>query len=434
MQSFYQLAFRSMRTRLARTALTTTGIVLGVAVILAVAVTNDSTLTAISSLFDEASGKAQLIVQSANESGGGFDQALYARALAVPGVLAVAPSASARSVLASEAKEWQLNMTIATVGGTKDILLFGIDPAVDAQARVYTLLAGRFLRDADEQAVVLVKDFADEHRLKLNSDVPFIIPGGSETFRVVGIIKKEGAGRLNNGQMGVVGLGVLQDKFGRGRNVDALDVVAAPSIANSPDALADLKARLAERLGGSYTVIYPAARGQLISQLLATYQQGLGFFSAIALFVGAFLIYNVFNMTVVERTREIGLMRSLGASRAQVVGLMLVEALILGLAGSLLGVAAGLGIARGLTQFMAALVNLDIPQAAAPASGLAASAITGIVVTLLAALLPARSASRISPLEAMRPRAARPCSSPPPSARWSAWCGPCWRSSTAARG
>ncbi len=404
---FYQLAFRNMHTRLVRTTLTTAGIVLGVAVILAIAVTNESTLASIRNLFDEVSGKAQLIVQSANETGAGFDQSIRARIQSTEGVQVVAPSATARSVLASEMKDWQLNISIAAVGGSNEFLLFGIDPSVDEKARVYTLIEGRFLRDADEQALVIVKDYADEHQIKLNKDLQLITPNGLEAFRVVGIMTKEGPGRLNNGAMGVTGLRVLQDKLGRGRNVDAIDVVVTPSLTNSPDMLAEVKRRIEERIGPKYSVVYPASRGQLISQLLATYQQGLGFFSAIALFVGAFLIYNVFSMTVVERTREIGLLRSLGATRGQVLMLVLSEALLLGIVGSLLGVLAGLGLARGLNQFMAVLVHIDIPRASIPQTGLVSALGTGLIVTLVAAWLPARRASQITPIEALAPNRSR---------------------------
>ena len=151
MRSFYQLAFRNMRARLVRTLLTTAGIVLGVAVILAVAITNQSTLAAIGDLFDEVSGKSQLVVQSANDMGDGFDQNIMARVAAVDGVQLVAPSALARSVLAGEVDQWQLSITLATVGGS-ELQLFGVDPQVDGDARVYQLVEGRLLRDAEEQA------------------------------------------------------------------------------------------------------------------------------------------------------------------------------------------------------------------------------------------------------------------------------------------
>ncbi len=148
MRSFHQLAFRNMRARLVRTLLTA-GFVLGVAVILAVAITNQSALAAIGDLFDEASGKSQLVVQSANDMGDGFDQNLMARVAAL-----------AHSVLASEADTWQLSTTLAKVGGS-ELQLFGVDPQVDGEARVYQLVEGRLLRDAEEQAIVLVKEYAD---------------------------------------------------------------------------------------------------------------------------------------------------------------------------------------------------------------------------------------------------------------------------------
>ncbi|MBI5880118.1 MAG: ABC transporter permease [Chloroflexi bacterium] len=402
MRSFYQLAFRNMRARFTRTLLTTAGIVLGVAVILAVAITNQSTLSSIGDLFDEVSGKSQLIVQSANDMGDGFDQNVLARVAAVEGVQTVAPSASARSLLASEAGQWQLAVNFATVGGS-ELQLFGADPLVDGEARVYQLIEGRLLRDAEEQAIVLVKEYADDKHISLNKNIQLLTATGIESFRVVGIIKKEGVGRLNNGRMGVVGLRVLQDKFERGRNIDMLDVVVEPALANSTDALKTVRRRIEDKLGTRFTVSYPASRGQLVAQLLETYQQGLAFFSAVALFVGAFLIYNVFNMNVVERTREIGMLRALGATRPQIMVLVMGEALLLGIGGTALGVGAGVAMASGLTALMAETMQIEIPKATVPLDGVIIAVATGIIVTLFAAFLPARRASRIAPMEALRP-------------------------------
>ena len=69
--------------------------------------------------------------------------------------------------------------------------------------------------------------------------------------------------------------------------------------------------RLSDELGEAYTVVYPASQGERMSQMLSGYQIGLNFMAGIALFVGAFLIYNAFSMTIVERTRELGLLRAI---------------------------------------------------------------------------------------------------------------------------
>jgi putative ABC transport system permease protein len=399
------LALRNLRARPARTLLTLAGIVLGVAVILAINVTNQSTLASISAVFDEASGKAHLVIEPASSSSGGFDRSVLNRVHLVPGVQLAVPSIRVRTMPADEADRWRIEILL---GGstTNELLLYGIDPALDHQARTYELEAGRFLdHDGAAYQVVLVGDYAREHHVQVGKDLVVMTPDGTERLRVVGLMQKRGPGRLNNGNFGVVPLEAAQRIWSRGRNLDQIDVVATPDAAATADGLAALKQRLAERLGAGYSVVYPAERGQLITRMLSAYQQGLGFFSLIALFVGAFLIYNTFSMTVVERTREIGLLRALGMTRRQILQLILTEAVILGGVGSMAGVFGGIVLARGLIRFLSGLVSTQVTETAIPIEGLLVSLAVGGLVTLVAALYPAWQASRISPLAALTARA-----------------------------
>ncbi len=105
-----------------------------------------------------------------------------------------------------------------------------------------------------------------------------------------------------------------QEIFKRGDDIDQIDIV---TIDPNPDSetLAELRKELQDLLGEDYSVTYPSGQGERMTQMLQNYQIGLNFMSGIALFVGAFLIYNAFAMTVVERTREFGLLRTIGMSR-----------------------------------------------------------------------------------------------------------------------
>src|SRR4030065_2041658 len=141
--------------------------------------------------------------------------------------------------------------------------------------------------------------------------------------------------------------------------------------------------------------------------MLATYQQGLAFFSMIAIFVGAFLIYNTFSMTVVERTRDVGMLRAIGMIRWHVLGMVLAEAGMLSVVGSILGLGTGLLLARSLTTLMGAVVTSSESLLSVPWQGLAQSVVVGVGVTLSSALLPAVQAARNSPLEALSTRGRR---------------------------
>ncbi|MFD5467078.1 ABC transporter permease [Kitasatospora sp. NPDC127059] len=126
-------------------------------------------------------------------------------------------------------------------------------------------------------------------------------------------------------------------------------------------------------------------------------------FAGISLIVGGFLIINTFSMLVAQRTREIGLLRAIGGSRAQVNGSVLVEALILGVLGSTLGVAVGLGVAFGLIKLMNAIgMDLNASDLEIGPDVFAAGYAVGILITVIAAWIPARRASRIAPMAALR--------------------------------
>jgi putative ABC transport system permease protein len=402
-----RLAFRNLTTRKTRTLLTTLGIVLGVAVILAISITNDSTLSSINTIFDEASGLAHLVVAPSSYTGeSGFPESILSRVGGTPGVAQAVPTLQTRTVLARDADGWRLDIGIGAATGSNDLVLYGIDPAIDRQARVYKLEAGRFL-DAGERSysALFTEDYADEKHIALGEDVDILLPGapgGGATLRAVGFLKKDGPGLINSGSVAFVPLEALQEMFARSGELDQIDVVAQPDVAVSTERLADLKRRLEDKLGSKYVVNYPAQRGQVVTQQLVTYQQGLSFFSMIALFVGGFLIYNAFTMTIVERTQEIGLLRALGLSRNQVTRLILIEALALGVVGSILGVAFGLVMARGMMALMSDVTTTEIIAVSVPLDGLLVSLAVGLGVTLVSAFLPAFKASRISPLAALR--------------------------------
>jgi putative ABC transport system permease protein len=383
--------------------LTTLGVVLGVAVIMAVQITNLSTLESINTLFSEASGNADLVVISASSDSQGFAEDVLRRITSVPGVEVAVPSLHLRVQLADEASSSQLDLSLfGTVAG--GLTVYGIDPALDPQAREYEMAAGRFLSpDLDAYDIVLVKNYAENNDIAVGNDVRIVTPAGVELLRVVGLLSKEGAGQLNNGAFGILPLGAAQRIFGRSGDLDQVDILASTEVAGAAG-LDQLKAALQERLGADYTVMYPATQGRQVTQMLQGYQLGLSFVSVIAIFVGAFLIYNTFWMMVAERIREIGMLRTVGMTRRQVMRQVLTEAGILGIVGSVLGLGFGILLSRGLIRLMEVLLAQEVKQVRVPLQGLATSLLVGVGVTLAAASVPAWQAGRISPLEALRIR------------------------------
>ncbi|MFO7623845.1 MAG: FtsX-like permease family protein [Anaerolineales bacterium] len=402
MMLFRLLTLRSVSTRPTRLLLILFGIILGVATILAIGITNRTALESVTRLFEDTSGKANLVVVSAESDGGGFSESILRRVAESPAVLAAVPSIHVQTLLASNADsaEIGLNFFGASTGG---LLLYGIDPQKDLLVREYKLVEGQFLSGSGD-GVVLVRSYAEENDVQVGRSIEVLTGKSIERLSVVGLIEKEGPGKLNNGAFGVMHLDTAQKYFYRQGKLDQIDVLVSPELATG-SGLEQLKDDLQSRLGNDYSVIFPAAQGQRMTQMLSSYQIGLNFLSGMALFVGAFLIFNAFSMSVVERKREYGMLRTIGLTRSQVISLVLVEAAALGLIGSLLGLGLGIWMARGLTQVMQVLLNQDLAQAGVPEEVAAAGFLIGVLVAVVAAVVPAFQAGKISPLEALRVRA-----------------------------
>jgi putative ABC transport system permease protein len=397
------LALRALRARPLRTMLSAFGVILGVAGLMAIGTTNATTLTAVTQLFRDTSGRADLVVTTVDQSKPSLPAFVAERARTVPGVVAVVPSVQAQSFLVDKQGSEGIGLSIfgASMGG---VALSGIEPGQDQLVRTYKLTAGRFLSaDLNAYELVLVDSYAEDNDLRLGADVAIWTPGGVQRLRLVGLIAKEGPARANNGAFGVLPIHAAQKIFDRQERPDQLDIVAAADY-ESPQALEGLRGSLQARLGGDVTVTFPAEQGKRTAQMLSSYQIGLNLLGGMALFVGAFLIYNAFSMSVVERTREIGFQRTLGMTRGQVFRQVLVEAALLGGFGALLGIGLGLAMAFGLTGLMGLVMNQDLGTPQVPLDGLVLSAVLGIGVTTVGASLPAWQAGRISPLAALRVR------------------------------
>ncbi len=397
---FFLISLRSLRLHTGRTLLSTLGIVLGVASILAIGITNQAALQAVTQLFQDTSGKANLSVISAESNSLGLPDSLLTRLVNFQGIKAAVPSLQGQAVLANQTASADLGLNLFGASVQGGLSLLGIDPTLDQAMRKYQLVEGKYLTGKANE-LLLVSDFASQNKIQLGDRLELVTITGAWHFKVVGLIAKEGAGQINNGEVGFISLPTAQKIFSQPGEVDRIDLVAQPDL-STPKALDELKSNLSTRLGSHYLVIYPASQGARMTQMLSSYQIGLSFMSVMALFIGIFLIYNTFSMRVVERAREFGMFRTIGMTRNQVVWLVLGEAGLLGLAGSILGIGLGLLLSLGLAQLMSMLLGQSLTISRIPPSALLSSVIVGILATLAACLIPAWQAGRISPLEALR--------------------------------
>ncbi len=360
-------------------------------------------------VFDRTTGQANLLIVPINENKQPLDQQTLNRAARIEGVEIAAPSIRGYTLLASDANSWQIAFNMTGVAEGNFFQIYGIDPELDSEVRVYVLESGRMPRP-DKYEAVIPSEFAAEKELKIGDDLSILVDQDGryktsvESLEIVGLLAAEGVAMLNDGAIGFTSLSVAQDILGRSGEMDEIALRLSPALSENPNALDAYKKELGLKFNNQARVVYPAARGQLVGQMLATYQMGLTFFSIISIFVGAFLIYNAFSMTVVERTREIGMLRAVGMNRSHVLRLVLAEAVLLSLIGSAIGMIAGYWLAQGLIVLLGDLTPTQNSVLSISPSILFQSLAVGIGVTLVAALIPALQAAHISPLEALRSR------------------------------
>jgi putative ABC transport system permease protein len=190
--------------------------------------------------------------------------------------------------------------------------------------------------------------------------------------------------------------------LGEPGKVDGIGVVAAEGVSQQ-----ELRDRIAKVTPPSVEVVTGKVLEQesqrAVKDIMNIANQFLLTFALIALFVGSFSIYNTFSILVAQRTRDLALLRAVGASRRQVLGSVLVEAMVVGLIAAALGLVAGIGVAAGLKALLTGF-GLDIPAAGivVTARTVVASLLTGLLVSVGSAVLPARRASKVPPIAALR--------------------------------
>lgn len=250
--------------------------------------------------------------------------------------------------------------------------------------------------------VMVDADTADKHGLELGEELRTITATGDFTAKISGIASF----KVTNPGAAIVYFDTETAQrrlLGGTETFTQISVTAADGVSD-----AQLKRNVSDALGAGTFKIQTqkesadAGREEVGSFLDVMKYAMLGF-AGIALLVGIFLIVNTFSMLVAQRTREIGLMRAIGSSRKQINRSVLLEATLLGIVGSLLGIGAGVGLAVGLMELMGSMgmelstEDLTI-KTATPVIGM----VLGVVVTVLAAYLPARRAGKVSPMAALR--------------------------------
>jgi putative ABC transport system permease protein len=384
------LAWRTLRARRLRTLLTVLGIALGVGVLYASLATNAGIERSIDRTVADLVGRADLRIAAFREDGLSAETVEAIRT--TPGVDVAVPAVERRVYLRRE---------VGVVGALPPpVTVLGIDPLLDASVHDLDLVAGSRLLRRDEAGAVIAERLAAGDGLGLGSELAIDGPGSTERFRVVGIVAGDGPIVGAAGRTVVLPVAAAQRLFGTDA-VDRVDVRVADGFT-----AAELESALETSITAEpYVLSSPQDLAASLRASTADFQATTALIAAVALFVGAFLIFNTLSMTVAERVRDVGLLRAAGATRRQVTTFVLAGAAAIGVLGSVVGLVAGIVLAALMAGYVESIESIPFHGLATPVDAALVAVLVGIVVTLAAALEPAWRAGRIPPVEALRLRA-----------------------------
>lgn len=365
-------------------------VALGVALYLAIQIANQSANHAFEASVDVVAGKAQLEVRGRL---GNLPDKLLPEIARQPGVEGATPIVRGFVTLPKFPGEY--------------LDLLGIDVFTDDTFRTFELTDFRaqnfdfepWLRGP--RVIALTEEFAREHKLRAGEEIAVQSNGVSRRLTIGFLLRSEKAAVRPDAHFAAIDIGWAQELFGRPGSLDSVSV----RLTNGADPK-KVAAALRRVVPPDATVAAPAQRSDEVGKMLAGFQLNLAAMSLVSLLVGMFLIYNTVEASVVRRRSEIGILRSLGATRGEVRWLFLGEAAVLGLLGIGVGMIGGYFLARALVGTVAetisslyVLVHVEHLQLS-PGVWISAF-VLGLASVLIAAWLPAQSAAAIDPVQAL---------------------------------
>jgi putative ABC transport system permease protein len=403
------VAFRGLASRKLRSVLTALAIVLGVALVGGTYVLTDSITGAFNSIFQTVyrgtdatvTGRNAIDTGANNGAGNGvstpsFPESVLARVQNLPDVQDALGGVSGSPQLVKNGKA-------ITFGGAPN-LGFSVDPS-KPQFNSLNLVSGRWPGPTE---VVIDTNTASKKNLKPGDVIGVQARGPEQKMRISGLAEFGSATSLGGATLAGFQLATAQRLFDKVGKLDDIRARAKPGI--SPQGLVDqirtvLPAGTQVRTGAQQAQKAADSTNSFLS-FLKTF---LLAFAGIALFVGSFVIANSLSITIAQRTREFATLRTLGASRRQVLRAILVESLAVGIVASVIGLLAGLGLAKGLFALFDA-VGFTLPNSGIVVKGrtVVVAIIVGVLVTVVASLRPAFRATRVEPIAAVREGATLP--------------------------
>jgi putative ABC transport system permease protein len=369
------------------------GICLGVTALVAMDIVTRSVYHSFEDSINQVAGRTALEI-SAGESG--FAEQFLDRVQKAPGIASAAPVIEGQARLSTKS--------------TRTLTILGVDVHQDQQIRNYRLSGqstdtqNPLMLLSEPNTILITQALAEREGIKKDQNLRLETIYGMKTFKVGGLLNPEGPAKVAGGDMAVMDLHTAQMVFGKEGRVDRIDLTLLPG--QTSDAIRN---RLRQILPEGYQVEPPASRIRQFVDLLKIFRinyYSMGFF---ALVVGLYLIFNSAYISVVARRKEIGILRVLGTTRGQIIRLFLSETLILSFLAAILGLILGIVFAKLTLALVQIEDMIGVHFMKTTLDGLlidrwdmAKDVGIGILSSLLAATVPAVTASRITPVSAIR--------------------------------
>jgi len=398
------VAIKGLLSRTLRAVLTALAIVLGVAMVSGSFVLTDSIQKAFHALFvssyenTDAVVSGKKLVDYSSSGNATVPASLLAKVRALTDVKEATGLITDLSGGVLTAKLYDKQGKIVT-GNGNPTFGYGVDPRA-TRFNPMRLTAGRWAAAGNE--VVVDKNAADKYGFEVGDRTKVAVDAGVFPMRVVGVAKYGGLNSLGGATFAVFDVPTAQKLFGlEGRYmtiaVAARDGVTAAKLVSELQPLVPATAQV--RTGAAEA----AKAEQDVAGFVKYIRYFLVAFGMVALFVGGFVIFNTLSITVAQRTRELATLRTLGASRRQVLRSVVLEAFVIGLFASAVGLLAGIGLDKGLSSLFSSL-GMSLPEAGLPVETptILVPLLVGTVLTVVAGLIPAVRATRVAPIHAVR--------------------------------
>lgn len=377
-----------------RSLATTLGIGLGIAAVLTTLSVGANVEANLRSALQAAAGKADLLLTTGAGGRSVFEsEPLLAEVRADAGVEAAYP------VLQTRAEP------LRSVRTVEKSVIPGIDSGFQIQGRLTQFvddlpakLATGALPAAGSRGIAIADGFAKARGISVGETVDFTTSGGPVPLLVTGLLDDAvGVASTNGGRVGIMALADLQSVLSLKGRISQIEIQV-----NDVDDVQAVATRLGSLAGDAYTVTLPAGSGDFTFGIVQTLQSGLSVLAATLLALGAFLAYNTFMASVVERSREYALLRTICMTRGAIVRLAFYEALALAVLGVISGIVLGVVLSYVITYLNAATLGYEFRTLVLPVQNVLVASVLGVAAALVAGLIPARNAGRTSPISSLQ--------------------------------